>query len=447
MKYESLGQLLKDAAHTHPERPALFFEWGGAAVSVSYRELCERVYESARRLTAEKCSCVGFYAAASCEWVCEMLASVLAGKRTVLLDASQPPETTRQLVAATSVDKLFCGDSRDESELAPYMSAPQACNNDVEGDLLFFTSGTTASNKAVVLTSRALCSSAWNGQQMLPCGTSDVILSMLPLNHVFGFVCSLLWPLSQGAAVAIGRGMRSYTTDPSFFKPTILPAVPSLIRYLLAAGALNEELTTVLVGASPCDEDTLAAIRQKGIDVRFGYGLTETASGLAISLAHKDPFAMALCPDTELRLAEDGEIFVRTTCMMQGYFNDEAATAAVLKDGELATGDIGALDENGCLHITGRKNDVLILPNGTKIFCAEWEAALSSLLGCEVAVTLEGRRVTLVAASADGERDALWGKVELFNATQPIDRRIANLVTRSEPLPRTATGKLKRWAV
>lgn len=446
MKYEGFAELLRDTAGRFRERAALLYEIGGEKHTVTYGELYERVQSDADELKKQRCSCVALFAPVSPEWVVTMFASLLSGKRTVLLDISQPLETAKRLIAAAGADRLYTADSQDERELAGSLCEPTKCESEGEGRLLFFTSGTTASNKAVVLSTRALCYSAWNGQQMLPCSKDDVILSLLPLNHVFGFVCSLLWPLSQGAAVALGRGMRCFTLDPKYFEPTILPAVPSLIKYLLVTDSLNDKLRTVLVGASPCDKDTLAAIRARGTDVRFGYGLTETASGLAISLENEDPFAMALCPDTKLRLGEDGEIFVKTSCMMDGYYNNKEATDAVLRDGELATGDVGRLDENGRLHITGRKNDVFILPNGNKVYCVEWEQTLDSLLCGETVVMLKNGHIALVAVTQLGEDEA-WKKVEWFNGTQPIDRRIAQLQLRNEPLPRTATGKLKRWAI
>ena len=91
------------------------------------------------------------------------------------------------------------------SELAPYLTGGVS---EGEGQILFFTSGTVEAAKAVVLTDQSLCASAWNGGQMLPLSSEDRLLCVLPLNHVFGFVCGLLWGLSSGASVALGRGMR-----------------------------------------------------------------------------------------------------------------------------------------------------------------------------------------------------------------------------------------------
>ncbi len=435
VRYESFAQALSGL---DAQRTALLFE-GGAMTG---GELRRRVTDRAEQYRREPWSCLGLACAASPEWVIALFAAVIAGKRTVLLDPAAPEETAQAMADATGVDELL---GWDGPPLRLASAAP--CVPDGEGDVLFFTSGTTESSRAAVLTSRSLCRSAWNGQERLACGPGDIVLSLLPLNHVFGFVCTLLWPLCYGAASALGRGMRTLTSDPDLFRPTILPVVPTLLQYLLAHGALNSELRCVLVGAGPCGRETLAAAAARGVEVRFGYGLTETSSGVAISMGG-DPFSMALCPDSDIRIADDGEIVIRTPCMMKGYWNNPAATAAVLRDGALYTGDLGHFDGRGNLRITGRKKDVLILPNGGKVFCPQWEAELAGLLGArDMALTLREGGIALVLRGDEAERPALWDKLNEFNRSRPFDRRVTALELRGGPLPRTATGKIRRWAL
>ena len=245
MKFQSFSDMLSNCAALYPDRPALISVYG----VVTYAGLVSRVREKASEFQRDPRGCVAMIAPASAEWIITMFASVIAGKRTVLLDHTLPAESLSQLIRHTEADRLFLDESLfDKEELAavnaalnPTQSSDSKCSDSNrsdspgEGDLLFFTSGTTEMSRAVVLTSRSLCSSVWNGQQLLPCTHEDIILSLIPLVHVFGFVCTMLWPISQGAAVALGRGMRYFTQDPKFYKPTILPAVPSLAQFLLAA--------------------------------------------------------------------------------------------------------------------------------------------------------------------------------------------------------------------
>ncbi|MBR1456757.1 MAG: long-chain fatty acid--CoA ligase, partial [Oscillospiraceae bacterium] len=301
--------------------------------------------------------------------------------------------------------------------------------------------------KAVVLTERSFCASAYNGGAKLPLTTEDTLLCMLPLGHVFGFVCGLLWGLSCGSTVALGRGARHYLDDCAFYKPTAVSVVPLLLGFLLQQKAINPEMKTILVGAGDCPPQLLAAAKAMGIRVSFGYGLTETSSGVAISVG-EDPYAMEICPDDTITLAEDGEILIEApTCMMQGYYTRPADTAEVLRDGVLYTGDLGRFDEEGRLHITGRKKDMLVLQDGTKLYLPEYEAEIGQCLGRqELAVTLRGGRPVLVL-QGEGEPGAILAALRPVLEKRPRGQQLAGVIFVQEPLPRTATGKIKRWEV
>jgi long-subunit acyl-CoA synthetase (AMP-forming) len=153
---------------------------------------------------------------------------------------------------------------------------------------------------------------------------------------------------------------------------------------------------------------------------------------------------MDLCPDTRITISEEGEVLVSTTCMMEGYWKRPQEPAAVLHDGVLSSGDLGTLDENGRLHISGRKNDVLVLSNGEKIFCPEWETELSRLIGEEIALSAPGGTLTLFAAEGTTASEVRKA-VDAFNLKQPISRRILDVRVIDGKLPRTATGKIRRW--
>ena len=177
----------------------------------------------------------------------------------------------------------------------------------------------------------------------------------------------------------------------------------------------------------------------------FGYGMTETSSGVAISV-DDDPYAMEICPDDTVTIAEDGEILIAApTCMMQGYYKWPQYTEEVLRHGILSSGDLGRFDAAGRLHITGRKKDILVLGDGTKIFLPEYEAELMKLLGTEeLAVTLrEDRPVLVMEGRAD--KKSILEKLRPMMEQLPRGRQITDILFTGEPLPRTASGKIKRW--
>ncbi|MBQ9686135.1 MAG: acyl--CoA ligase [Oscillospiraceae bacterium] len=440
MRFESFEQMLSHYAEKQPEAPALIFS-EAEKKTLSYAELLLAVRELAAAYRADGKSCIGILSDGSAPCVISIFAAVMAGLQVVMLDAKLPEETLGALMQYTDVDCLWGDDELCEA-LLPYLTQGVA---DGAGRILFFTSGTTERSKAVVLTEHSLCQSAYNGGAKLPLAPSDRLLCMLPLGHVFGFVCGLLWGLSCGAAVALGRGARHYADDCAYFAPTALSAVPLLLGFLVQRRLLNPGLRLVLVGAGDCPRLLLDAAATMGLRVSFGYGLTETSSGVAISVGG-DPFAMEVCPDDTITLAEDGEILIEApTCMMQGYYKRPEDTAAVLTDGVLHTGDLGRFDEEGKLHITGRKKDMLVLSDGTKVFLPEYEGAIMRALDHEeLAVILLGGRPALVY-SGDGDEAALHTRLRALMAGLPRGQQLGRIIIVDHPLPRTATGKIKRW--
>ena len=315
MRFQSFEEMLSYWAERKENGPALIFDEHGKN-SWSYAEFLRRVRERAEELRAGGKTCLGVLADGSRDCVVEIFAAVTAGLQLVMLDENAPEELLRRLIVYTDIDALW-GDEDLCEELTPALTAGV---KDGKGKILFFTSGTTEQAKAVVLTEQSLCASAWK----------------------------LLWGLSCGAAVALGRGARHYGDDCAFFEPTAVSVVPLLLGFLLQRRLTNPGLKLVLVGAGDCPAQLLGAAAAMGLRVSFGYGLTETSSGVAISV-QGDPYAMEICPDDTITLAEDGEILIEApTCVMQGYYKRPADTAAVLIDGVLHTGDLGRFDEEGC---------------------------------------------------------------------------------------------------
>ena len=354
MRFQGFEELLRYWAEKTPDSPALRYN----GRTLSFSQFREAVLSRAEELRKSGKTCLGLLSDGSMDCVIELFAANLAGLQIVMLDENAPSVLLRQLLAYTDVDTLW-GDVDLVEELSPYLTSGV---RDGEGKILFFTSGTTERAKAVVLTDHSLCQSAFNGSEKLPLSPEDTLLCLLPLGHVFGFVCGLLWGLSCGACVALGRGPRHYIDDCSFYQPTAVSVVPLLLGFLMQQRLLNTELKLILVGAGDCPPALLQAAAAMGIRVSFGYGLTETSSGVAISVSG-DPYAMEICPDDTITLSEDGEILIQApTCMMQGYYKRPESTAHVLIDGVFHTGDLGRFDEEGKLHITGRKKDILVLP-------------------------------------------------------------------------------------
>ncbi|MBP5294926.1 MAG: AMP-binding protein, partial [Lachnospiraceae bacterium] len=195
-----------------------------------------------------------------------------------------------------------------------------------------------------------------------------------------------------------------------------------------------------------CPAPLITAAKTRGMRVSFGYGLTETSSGVALSLG-EDPYAMTVCPDDRITIAADGEILIEApTCVMQGYFNRPEETGVMLQNGVLHTGDLGRFDAQGLLHITGRKKEILVLSDGTKIYLPEYEQDLGQALpGRDLAVFLWKGSPILLVHGDPSEKEALFQKIRGVISARPRGQQIKDIFFSAKPLPRTAAGKLRRW--
>ena len=404
---------------------------------LSYKELFEMVVEKAKATKKESLP-IDFPFRKNPECISLLIANLLAGNDLLLLEDE-----------GLDNNSLPPGFEKKEVPPSPGASSEELFFEGVpEGRALFFTSGTTFSSKAVILTTGSLLRACYNGQSLSPCNENDILLSILPLSHVFGFVCALLWGLCYGAAVALSRGARNFFNDFSFFKPTIVSVVPSMAEVLVKAGSLNHDLRLMIIGAAPAREAVIKKLSDMGIEVHLGYGLTETASGIALHHEGSDPLALTPCPDCKFTIAEDGEILVSTESMMDGYLNGD--TDSVLKGGWLHTGDFGFIDEGGCLHVTGRKKEIIVLSSGTKVFLPEYERSLRDALQVEdlAAVQSETGKILLFIGYPlpDGLTKTIIGKkIEEYNSALPRDRQVSDIIFESDPLPKTKTGKVMRY--
>lgn len=443
IRYSGFGQMLREQAQFHPDAPAILYEESDSLHTLSYKGLYQEVLARSKKWSSAKKTCLGILCDGSLECILTIFASVLSGMQIVLLDDTAPEQLLREQITYTDIDVLW-GDPELTAELETALTG--GLSTPPRGHIIFFTSGTTDQVKGVVLTDQSLMNSAYNGSCMLPLQSDDRLLCLLPLNHVFGFVCSLLWGLSCGAQVALGRGVRHHLDDLKFFAPTVISVVPLLLSFLIRQNALNDELKQILVGAGDCPRELLMAVTYRGIRVSYGYGLTETSSGVAISTSG-DPYAMEICPDDHIMIAPDGEILVHApTCIMQGYYKRPEDTAAVLKNGILYTGDLGLIDEDGKLYLIGRKKEMLVLADGTKIFLPEYESQIQKALPEREFAVVEKDHVPILVIHGDpSDKAEIQVLLRPVMALRPRGQQLTDITFVKDPLPRTASGKVKRW--
>jgi len=294
-------------------------------------------------------------------------------------------------------------------------------------NMLLFTSGTTDTAKAVMLSHKNICENLMNMCAMVYIDDKDTFLSVLPIHHTYECTCGFLCQLYRGSTIAYCEGLRHIVRNLKESKTTVMLGVPllfeSMYRQIMnqaikargekkvkfAIGLSNAlrkinidirhklfkqiheglggHIRLFISGAAGIDPQIAKGFRELGISLIQGYGLTECAPIVALNrdICYKDEAAGLPLPNLQVEIDnpdEDGigEIKCKGSSVMLGYYNDPEATAEVIKDGWFYTGDSGFIDKDGFLHITGRKKNVIITGNGKNVFPEEIETLLNRSL-------------------------------------------------------------------
>lgn len=300
-------------------------------------------------------------------------------------------------------------------------------NNDAMAVMLF-TSGTTAQSKAVQLSHTNICSNMYDIGSVFDINENDVLLSFLPLHHVFECTVGFLFIISTGATIVFCEGIRHIADNLKEFEITCLIAVPvlfenmykkvmasiekkgktktvnfgiKLCKFLKLFGIdyrkkifkdihanFGGKLRLFVAGGAALDPETEKGFTNLGIDTYQGYGLTETSPVVAA----ENPFNRKIgsigrtFPSLEIKIDNPdemgiGELCVKGPTVMQGYYGNEEATKECMENGWFHTGDLAYVDRDGFIFITGRKKSVIVLKNGKNIFPEETEALINRIVG------------------------------------------------------------------
>jgi long-chain acyl-CoA synthetase len=392
-----------------------------------------------------------------------------------------------------------------------------------ENDLaaLLYTSGTTADPKGVMLTHANLVGEAISVFGVVTIGPTDALLGILPMFHVLAQMANLFLPLFNGSRVVYletlnttellralhERDITAFCVVPQFFYliherifkeltkrgkvtlrlvRTLMALNRNLRRIGINAGkaffgkihaTFGTRMRYLVTGGSRFDPAIARDFYSFGIDVLNAYGLTETTGGAFVNLPGKMVFGSVgpPLPGVEARIVAAkeieeatpaaGEIAIRGSIVMKGYWNRPEATSEVLRDGWLYTGDLGYFDSDGNLFITGRRKEVIVLANGKNVYPEEIETHyLQSPLVKEICVmALEGRPNDPTSERLHGvivpnfellrerkivnTKEAVRFDIEALSHKIASTKRLGSYDIWQEELPRTTTRKLKRFQI
>ena len=376
-----------------------------------------------------------------------------------------------------------------------------------EMNILLFTSGTTSKSKAVMLTQKNIASNIYALQCVEDVRNTDTNIAFLPFHHIFGSTCMIMM-LASGAKTCFPDGLRYIKQNLQEYKVSVFVGVPILIeaiyktvmkevekqgktkviniamkisKFLLKLhidvrrkifkqiiDALGGELRFLISGGAAADPKISEGFYNLGIKIVQGYGLTETGPVIAaeseigvrsgsVGKAMKNVKVEVVNKD------EDGigEIRAKGPNIMLGYYEMPEETANVLKDGWFYTGDLGYLDKDGYLFITGRSKNLIVLKNGKKVFPEELETLVNRLKYVEesmvfgmpdkedkndvkLSVKVVYNKEECIGKSEEELFDIIWNEIKELNKTFPRYKHIQNMILSSEELIKTTTKKVKR---
>lgn len=424
-----------------------------------------------------------------------------------------------EMYSDSGIEGRFVGFNHvlSEGKFLVDMGYDEYIKTEIEPDafaVLIFTSGTTSAAKGVMISNTNL---AYNINAVTPyvwLTPEDRLFSVLPLHHTYESTIGFLYPMAIGSSIAVCQGLKHIAGDMKATSPTAIIAVPLLIEALykkiiqgieksgkatavksmiaLTNGLKNlgidvkrkvfkdiydnlgGKLRIVVSAAAPIDPKVGKWLQDIGILFLQGYGLTETAPIAALTPDYDTRVGSAgksvVCDEIKIKEPNEkgeGEVLIKGKTVMLGYFEDEEATASVMEDGWFNSGDIGYMDEDGFLYLTGRSKNVIVTQNGKNIYPEEIEGLLCKapeisecmVYGKEVA----GEKELIITARVIPDREqisqlhgdglseeeiynVIWEQIKKVNRKLTNYKAVRKLEIKNDDFVKTSTMKIKRYA-
>lgn len=505
-KISSIRELLENSIKINKNDTAFIYKDSSLnTISKTYKTFYEEVTNLSNYLYKKyKNKHIAIIAENSYSWVALFCAIILSNNVAVIIDKDLEPERINKLLKISDTNDIFCSKSYSESielkkyhviyldDIDDYINKGNGLKNDAKLDnektaVIFFTSGTTGFNKAVMLSQKNICADIYGASSIFkPFGSA---FAPLPFHHAFGLITAVLKPFYYHVPLFLNSSLKRVLPEIQEAKPNTMFVVPAFvetfykqiwntarkskqekklkmgiklsnmlmkchidIRKKLFASLLNQfggNLEYIICGGAPLETKYVTWFRSIGIEILNGYGITECSPVVSVNRNEFkcDGSVGQICRDVEVKII-DGEVCVKGDIVMLGYYKDKKSTDEVIIDGWFHTGDYGYLNEDGFLFITGRKKNLIILSNGENISPEVIEAKLAEDDGvCEVVVTSEGNR--LVAHIYPNEdylqnQEYFDNLITKYNKNVPKNHQLAYAVLRTTEFKKNNNRKILR---
>ncbi len=499
----TIFEIINDSVKNYETLPAVRYARKKEIIEHTYGDLMDRIIKTAYYLQSKSLigKHIAILGASSYDWIATYLAVTISGSVAIPLDAGLPDDDLLDLLKRGDVSGFFYDPSRsqladtwaNETKDALALSLPELTET-LEGlDIpaaykdafytlasetdpnsictIMFTSGTTGKSKGVMLSQRNLANNVDSVQIQVEPGTR--MLSVLPIHHAYCLTMDYLKGFSLGAVLCINDSLMHMMKNIKRFEPHAILMVPLMIETIakrlkeidpalpkaaVKAQLFGENLSMLFAGGARLDASYIEMFEEFGLHIYQGYGMTEVAPCISSNgFENNRPGSVGIpLPNCEVRI-ENEEIQVKGSSVMSGYYQMPKETEETFtEDGWLKTGDLGRIDEDGYLYITGRLKNLIILSNGENISPEELEGqlALNDLIG-EIVITGNGNYLTahifpdpayvqakqLSAGDIDVQLHTI---LDEYNKTQPTYRRVIGLDIRDQEFEKSSTRKIKR---
>lgn len=440
----------------------------------------------------------------SYEWILTYFAAVLSNNIIVPIDKELSNDDIAYLLDFANAELLVYSDSyadiadsmlqgrhikaalpmKDFSTILEVTTRIEISTDESALCAIIFTSGTTGKPKGVMLSQKALMTDAVGACQNVYIAGPSMLT--LPLHHTFAFTAGVLSMLIYHVPISISRSLRSFPADMKLFQPQNMFLVPlyvetmhkniwktaknqgkeKLLKRVITLSNITRKfgidlrrkffksvlenfggnLTLIVSGGAAIRQEYIDSFDDLGIQVLNGYGITECAPVVAVNRNKTfrcNSIGLPLpCNDVQVI---NGEICVRGDNVMLGYYKDKAATTEALTDGWFHTGDLGHIDKDGFIYITGRKKNLIILSNGKNVSPEALEEKLLSISGIlETVVSAPEGVITAEIFAEKAKQENIQEAITTLNKTLPSYQRIQRVKFRSQEFEKTTTKKIKR---